>query len=556
LKSKRDAAKMPRVSGRALWSAPAFAAFLAGCFASPAVLRIDGEGARGVLVLSRASGTTARLEAIDLSGTDPYFTTPRIAPSETVDVLEYGCALSDLRIAPGLLMIEPGPAGSALPMPAARILAGNADPGARLDLVRSASASDAIAALRFVPEVPGPGCAAPQIDSVRLGGADRDLSMGVALGADAALFATREGHFYRAASSGIAPLTMLSTSTPHGAGFLSDASTLWLLGQDGRLIHGSASDLERASDRYSVSPSLPALSTSTAPRPIVLTGSRGGAPLELFALIAGSSLHRFDGSQWTMLAEGGVGGPSGLLWLGPDEVLAVGLRAEGVLHVRGATSEVEPLRSSPTAIASIRGTGVVAATIGGEVFVRTSSGAWTALPGSTLPSSVPPAAIAAFGAGFVVSDRWGRRAEYRPDLGFCPPGQDGRSLFAMIPLGDGLAVAGENAVGELAIHLLAPGVPRTNPSCARLADDPQPVPACRLLIDPIAGGPELIRRRVIESQGADRCTLTADGGGPLSVPCNDTSTVGAPLVGLHVWEVQTAGPCGSSECSATFWVEP
>lgn len=529
------------------------AAVTLACVGPADVVEVPAAGARAALILSKADAYPDRLEAIELSGEERYLAAPRRSASEVFDVIEYGCPPQDLGIAPGPMAIMT--AGAAFPLPAARVFQAGA-----FGLRTLSEPPEHILAIRFLPSRGAPWeCGRFRAESIRAGGLDQAFAMSVSLGPDTALFATREGRFFRASKGGLLPLASLATSAPHLAGFFAGDDTLWLLGAGGQLLRGSVEGLEAQLAGFTEAPPLDALTGAGPSDPIAMTGAPG-APFELFVSIGGRTLHRFDGERWSLVTDQGDGGAAGLVWIGPGEVLATGLRAGGVLHVLGASVRVEPLPDAPLAIAEVRGYGILAATRGGILFRRGAEGTWEKIGESDL-SAGPVVAIARFGAGLLLGEGAGRLAEYRPEAGFCPPVQDAQRIEAILPLGEGAVVAGTDRLDRLAITLLTPLAEGPSLDCRRLPSDPHAVPQCTYLVDPLAGASGELFHHVVRTREAERCTLEVDSASPVPVPCASTGTTAAPGmtidgVGHHRAVLTAIGAGGSARCEIGFEVLP
>jgi hypothetical protein len=170
--------------------------------------------------------------------------------------------------------------------------------------------------------------------------------------------------------SGDGPLVRVSGRFPAAAALRRDDGELWLFGRDGRVVRGRWGGPMRDA---------PARTSTTSARLAVAT-SRGAAPLELWAVTGAGSIERFDGASWALVHRGAQAGPEGRVavsWIGPGEVLVVGVDPPKVLHVGGGRIKEERLPSTldeqPISLAQ-DGDDVLLGTDVGFIYRRTNTG--------------------------------------------------------------------------------------------------------------------------------------------------------------------------------------
>jgi hypothetical protein len=111
------------------------------------------------------------------------------------------------------------------------------------------------------------------------------------LGEGRFLLGTDVGPFFKVTSETVELLTKLSSSTPHKAGLVDPSGQIWLFGEDGVVVRGSAA--------LDFVPEAPRPLASSPLRQVVQ--SRDGRPFEVFTLTADQGVEHFDGQRWSVL---------------------------------------------------------------------------------------------------------------------------------------------------------------------------------------------------------------------------------------------------------------
>jgi hypothetical protein len=177
------------------------------------------------------------------------------------------------------------------------------------------------------------GCTTFQAKYVVLS-ATTAITFGLDLGDGSALIATIGGMFYHLVGDTPMPVGGLSIATPHDAAFRTDDGTIWMVSRAGTLASGRGLGPFTVISTASIAPDLPKLD-----------GSRGDAPFELW-LAGRHALQRFDGSKWTVVAQGipldtQRGNPS-VAWLGPGTADAFDCGpSDTVLYAHDSTVSVD-----------------------------------------------------------------------------------------------------------------------------------------------------------------------------------------------------------------------
>ncbi|MCC7382414.1 MAG: hypothetical protein IT384_11320 [Deltaproteobacteria bacterium] len=337
--------------------------------------------------------------------------------------LFYGCSLDALGLTPGWQELAVAPAdGLPLPSPreALRAELERSDP-ARWEAVDSLPPH--FRSLRFPRALRADNCAR---FGVRLLALPNTLSLAgtfaIALGPREALVGTSTGTFFRVSPESAVQITNVSTRTPHLAAFREDDGTIWLFGGNGRVARG---DLERGFSRVETT------SSARGRSELHVDGSHGGEPRELFLVTDQTSFDRYHDGAWTSLINLRIGlfDSPGVVRLGPDEALVIGLARSKVNHYRAGTLTEERLvppadRAVTTAIAIVPSLGPVVGTFAGlgggtgRYFVR-KEGGWQQLPGTV--GNLGARVIVPFRRGFLAGIGDGVFVEYDPESGFCEP---------------------------------------------------------------------------------------------------------------------------------------
>lgn len=405
---------------------PLLALAVGGCHSVVEIPAPAPTGSHGsqVLVLLR-DGTPERVYAAPAT---PETQLPdlTIRADDRLDLflLYFDCDLGAIGLVSGWQeLATPEKPGDPLPSPT-EILTGRLEPDHALSWSPASALPSGVTTLRLSSRGSRNLCAQFEVSPpIALPDSTNETAtFALALDDQSALVATTGGRFYRVTVGHAEPLTGLSTTTPHYAGFKDDAGVIWLVGEGGRVVRG---DFERGFEDAGTT------ATATSVGPGFAMAGGPGSPPELFVVGSAFSFDHYSGGRWDMIEP-----PNpefrrrdemrpGLLWLGPEEVLAIGLRERAVLHFDHGMLTEEPLASMARfnvvrGIALIPRIGVVTSIFSGTYFVRGEGGVW-----QTLAEGGPrgAAAIYPFRRGFVAGMSAGAFVEYDPALGFCPPVQ-------------------------------------------------------------------------------------------------------------------------------------
>ncbi len=169
-----------------------------------------------------------------------------------------------------------------------------------------------------------------------------------------------------------------TASTPLLAGQLGLDGRLYLLQKGGELWRGRG---PRSYESLGVVPG-----SSTASTAWMVTSSATGR-VQLYILDAHGGLWRWEESGFTTILEPTDDPPfdlsGGLVWLGQDDVLALGPRNGKVLRVQDLNvNETElPGTTTPTALYETHRSGVLLGDLGGQIY-RFRDGSWTPIAGA------------------------------------------------------------------------------------------------------------------------------------------------------------------------------
>lgn len=383
---------------------------------------------RSLLLIARASTGEPDVFATDIGSPEAALT---VAAGEigTVDAeldlfaLSYTCSLEEMNLRPGWqLPVAPGE-GTRLPNPLASqtsvLREGKHSAWARTDLP-----SD-LAALRLSPA--RGACTPFQLSSISIPETvQRYVSVALPLSRDEVLIALQDGRFFRLTSEAVIPLTHVSTTTPHVAGFRRSDGRIWLLGDQGQIASGDLSN------GFSAEPSLGPRGAGSRS---ALTGDPAGT--ELFAITSSlGGIHHFDGRTWTEV--GDVVSHStavvAIAWVEPGRAVAISEEEPAlVFHATagGVTSEsfVPPDLSGnaivPRTVAIVPDVGVV---VGADGAFAYDGRSWITLESnSTLGAFRDITAIAALGEGMLLGNDRGRLIRFVPGRGLCDPEAPPRS---------------------------------------------------------------------------------------------------------------------------------
>lgn len=364
-------------------------------------------GARSILVVF-GTGGDAVVYAADvtttLAGALPPFSGHGYAPK--ILVLEYGCPLSALGLAPGLQSLtrltQARP--TSLPPPLAGFDANGEGAWRRLE------PTDAGVKALLNKIRPERQLDCPRVDRFEVPGA---ISSAVGLKDGSVLATTRAGTFFRVSrDEGTRPLPRVRVG--FGGQILLDGhrtdATVWLVGILGEVVRGTIEEEVFA----------PYTGVSFFAGRFWLSGSGGQAPLELYRFADRGQLDRLVGTS--TIWENASPAPDvfiqhfelgGVAWIAEGEAVAVG--GYRVVHYRqGAAFErLRPL-SDPefTAVASIPGAGVLIGDATGSVY-RLDGDALTPFPLGIGARADGVVGFAPLGKGFLIVTR--NHADYHQD---------------------------------------------------------------------------------------------------------------------------------------------
>ncbi|MCK6552385.1 hypothetical protein L6R52_41530 [Myxococcota bacterium] len=357
---------------------------VAGCVPVHGLDAPPDEGARSVLLLFDEAGApvvfAADVETTIDAALPPFAGSPS---DRDLHVVEFGCPLSELGLAPGVQTLDPVRTNG-LPAPLAAF-AHDAARGAwqPLDGLPTALATT----LRSVAPRDRVDCPTTAFVDVA---ADLEWSLGLADGA--VLAAARGGVYYRVREAGPERLAALSGNylAAHRRG-----DELWVAGSFGHLARGDLATGFVGVHGQSIE----------KVGALWLTGAPAAAPFELFRVEPRGRFDRLTGTStvWApaseplprrrpLLETGGV------VWRAPGDAIAIG-DARLVHHRPDAEPLVlELLGPDLTAIEVVPGVGTVVGDARGQLF--TYDGASLTLLAS-LPSGAPILGITPLGRGFV-----------------------------------------------------------------------------------------------------------------------------------------------------------
>lgn len=347
------------------WTAIALAA---GCSRAEVIEGPPLRGEGSILVVIAAKGEARPIvQAMDLAQPAPI----ELEASEAeLVIVEYCCPLETLGLEAGLqTLLELPREAKALPdakhMYFAQLTGGvpsawseDGDPAlalaaiARLDLPTDHLCSLYDREIRVVDV---------SVRGVRTSSAPAFL---IGIGEGRVFGATRSGLFFTASASGSALETQLSTSTPHHGAHRTEDGEIWLVGDDGRTMRG---DLLRGFEPVD------ARAQDGVPSFVQLSGARGSAPFELFAVNDRRSFQRFHGDRWNTIVGPQLYDPSrvppSVAWIGPDEAIAAGIHEDParLLHYKRGDLVEERSVGNPGIAVHLPGHGTVLGSRGGAI---------------------------------------------------------------------------------------------------------------------------------------------------------------------------------------------
>lgn len=403
---------------------------------------LESGDATSVLLVERAADTTTTVQAYAL---DDAVSVQREAPSRAaLYALGYRAGLAELGLRPGVQVVDP--LGG--PLPAHDTLH-------VLELDGWRALADLPAALAGVRLAATSGCGDYTLREQVLQLETNDFpTFVVSLDADRALIATALGRYYTITAAGAAPLTGLSTDTPHRAA-LSHSGELWLVGSDGRAVRGTLDGGLRPA------PSVP-LPPGDLP---ILVGSPDGTPLELFATNESLEVAHFDGVRWRVVRrrEGFLAerGHLAAAWAEPGMAVVLGAGTSSVVEVRAdgearvVSLDVPPRPDIDAAYGAawVEGVGAVVATRYGVLFRRREN-EWSRAP---LPRLTPrPEVMLDIGGGrLLYGGQDGVLVEWSEATGQCDPlvVGSGDAVFGSARLGSGFTVVSSGRAGRVVVSI-------------------------------------------------------------------------------------------------------
>lgn len=248
---------------------------------------------------------------------------------------------------------------------------------------------------------------------------DEQPTLLLSLDGDETLLGTYSGSFFRLSPSSAIPLTELSTATPHLAGARAPDGELWLLGAQGRVVHG------RLGSPFREGPPL-ALREGISLR---VETAHESAPFELFTLTATLGVEHFDGQSWTTLRA-----PTGypinrsagrIAWLRPGAVVMLGADVDVLteIEVGGTIREIRrplPVVASLDAFFAagyVDGIGALVGSRFSVVYRRTAQ--WDRLPSP--PTNNTMLQIIPLKGGALLGGHTSEFFQWFDGFGHCPP---------------------------------------------------------------------------------------------------------------------------------------
>jgi hypothetical protein len=368
-----------------------------------------------------------------------------------VVALLYACSPDALALPVGSHPVSAGGSGRALPS-GARILETSIDRGKQSPwaLVSSSTAAGLswLDALRLDESAPDP-CALLKTKELTVASSTTEPVFIAALDASSLLIGEAAGHVYRASIDGTSTLAyVLPGEQALQASFSRSDGEIWFYRPPGCLYHARGAEV----------PQLASCSAWPMTSPLAwLSGSPTG-PLDLFIASGDLHLSHFDGSTWTLLraVAGPPNGKMGIAWIQPDEAVAAGLLASGVMRTRNGTTTAEPIDLNTLDFAVTVGQTELGTLVGsnaGTVF-QYGGGGWQRLGEH---SGQAPRLIVPFGHAALIGGDNGFFTVLRRSGAVCPPEQYAPSLVRRVAaFGDGIAAATTLDNGDLAIVLLTP----------------------------------------------------------------------------------------------------
>lgn len=365
--------------------------------------------------------------------------------------LAYERSLSDLGLRSGPL--EPSPVGGQLPTSGARIFELNVEASGIGTWQEKTQLPAVLQSLRLTELLP---CAHFEPQYYRLPATQNlEAQIGLAIDQGRALVGLNDHRFFEISRSGTRQLTELSTATPSHSGFRSSSGELWLVGLDGRMVHGTVAG------GFTPAPPLELPAAG-----VILDGAHEDAPFELYALSADLRLARFDGERWTTLTSSGTIDDRArhrLAWIEPGKVGVIGPATNRVFEIQasGRSQSVAvdvALTDSVFTIAHVDRVGTFIGTRSGRAFLRTADG-WKEQRGA--PSTVKVDVITEAGdGGMLMGGEGGELVEWSPGYGYCPLVSlgTGRRIEFAISLGRDLVIVSARSPDEMLVVYLS----RTN----------------------------------------------------------------------------------------------
>ncbi len=217
--------------------------------------------------------------------------------------------------------------------------------------------------------------------------------------------------------------------------------------------------------------------TSSATREVgnvawLVSSQSGARAFEMYLLTDRKVIQQYNGRRWQTIAQGDgqdISWEGGLVWLGPGEILASGVRPHDILHISGTAQRWErvlPQDSLDRLNALYHDAQyTLVATNQGRLFSREND-QWTELPAPT-ESFFGARRINRFGERFLIGGEGGVFFQYHPAFGVCPTEQlSSQDVRAVVNVEGGFALVTQNQGGVILNHLKIESTPRSL-SCLR-----------------------------------------------------------------------------------------
>lgn len=430
-------------------------AFVAGCSASADVVEVPVQGPGALIVVSipRDSSTAPTVFAMNVDVTGLAGIPRTTLPDGELFALHYPCDLEALELAPGLVALAATPdEGRALPRPDA-VAQSTATGWQTSDELPGVLAGLALAH----PPVDTSPCTTFRTKSLAIPSTEGDyIDLAVELDDDTVLLSTRSAVFFRLTRDSVVELPQM-VGLPEDAAFRDHDGRVWLLDSSGPTFVG------HPDTGFVRGPSLAA--PGTCVRAAV---SPEGQPFEAFVGTCDGVIQHFDGTTWTLLAEGGPmsGAPPSLAWVAPGDVLTAGLHPPAVVrYAQGErVPEAVPLSNRDSAsLAVVNPTlGPLIGTDVGALFRKTEDG-WVTL--GALSSLQRIRVALPLDGGTLFGGGGGELVQYYDGYGLCPAEElVAGHVWASAVLGKTLVVIVVGVRGSVAVFLDAePVVQKTWP---------------------------------------------------------------------------------------------